>query len=87
MGGTATHVHGDDGIIADKLSAAGWSWGYCSAVSPNGWRSVVDAYNDGNRYIVESDELLTAFLELEAMLLPSPYSGFKSCPQPANNKE
>jgi len=21
-------------IIADKLSAAGWSWGYCSAVTP-----------------------------------------------------
>jgi hypothetical protein len=25
-------------IIGDKLSAAGWSWGYCSAVTPNGWR-------------------------------------------------
>ena len=25
-------------IVADKLTAAGWSWGYCSAVTPNGWR-------------------------------------------------
>jgi hypothetical protein len=31
-------------IIADKLSAAGWSWGYCSAVTKHGWRWVVDAY-------------------------------------------
>jgi len=33
-----------------------------------GW--IVDAYRgDGRRYIVESDELLGAFLELEATLL------------------
>jgi hypothetical protein len=25
-------------IIADKLSAACWSWGYCSAVTRDGWR-------------------------------------------------
>jgi len=25
-------------IIADKLSAAGWTWGYCSAVTLFGWR-------------------------------------------------
>jgi hypothetical protein len=30
-------------IIADKLSAAGWSWGYCSAVTRDGWRWIVDA--------------------------------------------
>ena len=53
-------------IVADKLSAAGWTWGYCSAVTSNGWRWVVDAYcGDGRRYIVEADELLSAFLELE----------------------
>jgi hypothetical protein len=57
-------------IIADKLSAAGWSWGYCRAVTRDGWRWIVDAHKgDGKRYIVESDELLSAFLELEAMLL------------------
>jgi hypothetical protein len=44
--------------------------GYCSAVSRDGWRWIVDAYqSDGKRYIVHSDELLSAFLELEAMLL------------------
>ena len=42
-------------IVADKLSAVGWSCGYRSAVTRDGWR-----------YIVQSDELLTAFLELES---------------------
>src|SRR4030095_2120287 len=38
--------------VADKLSAAGWSWGYCSAVTPNGWRWIVNAHRgDGRRYI------------------------------------
>jgi len=31
-------------IIADKLSVAGWTWGYCSTVTRNGWRWVVDAH-------------------------------------------
>jgi hypothetical protein len=44
--------------------------GYCSAVTRDGWRWIVDAHRgDGKRYIVHSDELLSAFLELEAMLL------------------
>jgi hypothetical protein len=34
-------------IVADKLSTAGWSWGYCSAVSRNGWRWIVDAHREG----------------------------------------
>src|SRR5947207_2248919 len=42
--------------IADKLHAAGWSWGYCSAVSRDGWRWIVDAHREGRRYIVHSDE-------------------------------
>ena len=55
-------------IVADKLSASGWSWGYCSAVTPHGWRWIVNAHKgDGKRYIVQSDELLSAFLEMEAM--------------------
>ena len=59
-------------IIGDKLSAAGWFWGYCSAVTRDGWRWTVDAHkDDGRRYIVESDELLTAFLELQRTLLQS----------------
>jgi len=57
-------------IVADKVSASGWSWGYCSAVTRDGWRWIVDAYKgDGKRYIVHSDDLLSAFLEVEAMLL------------------
>jgi hypothetical protein len=56
-------------IIADKLSAAGWSWSYCSAVTPDGRRWTVDVYRgDGRRYIVRSDEVLTAFLELESAI-------------------
>jgi hypothetical protein len=54
-------------IIADKLSKAGWSWGTCSIIDEQG-RSlfVVDAHRDnGKRFVVQSDELLTAFLELE----------------------
>jgi hypothetical protein len=49
-------------IVADKLSAAGWSWGYSRAV-------IVDAHGSVRRYIVHSDELLSAFLELEQTLL------------------
>jgi hypothetical protein len=57
-------------VIADKLHASGWSCGYCNAVTRDGWRWIADAYRgDGRRYIVESHELLTAFLELEATLL------------------
>jgi len=56
-------------LIADKLSKAGWTWGYCSAVTQHGWRWVVDARGKRRRYIVESDELLSAFLELERRLL------------------
>jgi hypothetical protein len=40
-------------IVADQLSAAGWSWGYCSAVTRDGWRWIVGAYKkDGKRCIV-----------------------------------
>ena len=52
-----------------KLSAQGWSWGYCSAVTRDSWRWIVDAHREGRRYIVHSDELLSAFLELEQTLL------------------
>jgi hypothetical protein len=57
-------------IIADKMAVSGWTWGYCSAMTPQGWRYIVDARcGHGRRFIVESDELLSAFLELEATLL------------------
>ena len=38
-------------IVADKLPAAGWSWCYCSAVTRDGWRWIVDAHREGRRYI------------------------------------
>jgi hypothetical protein len=53
--------------IADKLSKAGWSLGWVAAVDSEGrtiW--IVDAHRDtGKRFVVRSDEMLTAFLELE----------------------
>ena len=56
-------------IIADRLSKAGWSWGCVSAVDSEGrviW--IVDAHRDnGKRFVVRSDKMLSAFLELERM--------------------
>jgi hypothetical protein len=53
--------------IADKISKAGWSLGWVSAVDSEGrtiW--IADAHRgDGQRFIARSDEKLTAFLELE----------------------
>jgi hypothetical protein len=54
-------------IIADNLSKAGWSWGCVSAIDCNGrtiW--IVDAHrDDGRRFVVHADEMLSAFVELE----------------------
>ena len=50
-------------IIADRLHAEGCSWGYHSAVTRDGCRWIVDAHREERRYIVHSDELLSAFLE------------------------
>jgi len=35
----------------------------------DGWRWIVDAHREGRGYVVHSDELLRAFLELNAMRL------------------
>ena len=54
-------------IIADNLSKAGWSWSCITAIDSNGrtiW--IADAHrDDGKRFVVRSDDKLTAFLELE----------------------
>ena len=54
-------------IITDKLSKAGWNWGWVSAFDSEGrtiW--IVDAHRDnGERFVVRSDEMLSAFLELK----------------------
>jgi hypothetical protein len=54
-------------IIADNLSKGGWSLGWVSTLDCEGrtiW--VVDAHrDDGKRFVVHADEMLTALLELE----------------------
>jgi hypothetical protein len=54
-------------IVADKLSKAGWSLGWVSAVDSEGrtlW--ILDAHrDDGKTFVVRSDEMLSSFLELE----------------------
>ena len=56
-------------LLADKLSKAGWSLAWVSAVDSKGrtlW--IVDApRGDGKRFIVRAEEKLTAFLELESV--------------------
>jgi hypothetical protein len=65
-------------IIADNLSKAGWSLGWVSTNDSNGrtiW--IADAHRgDGHRFIVRADELLTAFMELEAAVDPFSASSF-----------
>jgi hypothetical protein len=54
-------------IIARNLKKHGWSLGYVSAIDSQGrtiW--IADAHrSDGKRFVVQADEELTAFLELE----------------------
>jgi hypothetical protein len=54
-------------IIADRLSATGWSLGCVSALdSERRTMWIVDAHRDGKRFVVRADEKLTAFLKLES---------------------
>jgi hypothetical protein len=53
-------------IIANKLSKAGWTLGWVSALDLRGrtiW--IVDAHGYGKRFIVRAEELLTGFVELQ----------------------
>jgi hypothetical protein len=54
-------------VIADNLSKSGTSWGCVATVDSSGRTIfVADAHRDnGKRFVVRSDELLSAFLELE----------------------
>ena len=58
-------------IIADRLSKAGWTLGWVSAVDSYGRTTwIVDAHRgDGRRFIVRADEILSAFVELEREVL------------------
>ena len=57
-------------IIADNLSKAGWIWGCVTAIDSNGrtiW--IADAHrDDGKRFVVHTDDKLTAFVELESAI-------------------
>ena len=55
------------GDIADNFSKAGWSLGWVSAIDSQGRTiRIADAHrSDGRRFIVRSDEILTAFVELQ----------------------
>ena len=57
-------------IIADNLSKAGWSWGCVPTVDSTGRRIfVADAHRgDAKRFVVRTDEKLTAFVELETAI-------------------
>src|SRR5712691_785258 len=57
-------------IIADNLSASGWSWGCVSAVDSGGRTIfIADARRDnGKRFVVRAEEKLTAFMELESAI-------------------
>jgi hypothetical protein len=54
-------------MIADNLSASGWSWGCSSQIDATGRvLFTADAHRDDRkRFIVTADEKLTAFLEPE----------------------
>jgi hypothetical protein len=62
-------------IIADRLSKAGWSLGWVSAIDFGGRRIwIVDAHrDDGKRSIVRADELLSAFVELQREVLTTTF--------------
>ena len=55
-------------IIADNLHDAGWSLGWGAAIDSLGRTNwIANAHrDDGKRFVVRSDEKLTAFLELES---------------------
>jgi hypothetical protein len=58
-------------IIADRLSKAGWSLGWISAIDSEGRTiGIADAHRDnGKRFIVTADGKLSAFVELERQVL------------------
>ena len=57
--------------MSDRLSKAGWTLGWVSAVDSERrtiW--IVDAHRgDGRRFIVHANERLSAFVELERQVL------------------
>jgi hypothetical protein len=57
-------------IMADNLRKAGWNCGCISSTNHDGrqfWVAAAER-DDAGRFIVQADEKLTAFLELEAAI-------------------
>ena len=52
------------GIIADRLHAEDWSYGIAEHFTKHEFLFCVNAHRDGKRFIIEVDDLLTAFLAL-----------------------
>jgi hypothetical protein len=71
-------------IIADRLSKAGWSLGWVSAVDSQGrtiW--ITDAHrDDGRRFIVHADEKLTAIVEMESAIAVNCFDTLARLSQP-----
>ncbi len=61
-------------IIAADVTQRGWTWGFVSLLDSKGRKLFnVDAHrDDGKRYVVSSDALLTGFLELQTQLRQHP---------------
>ena len=53
-------------VIADRLHAAGWSYGIAEHLTKRGLLFCVEAHRDGKRFIVKADDLPTVFLSLES---------------------
>jgi hypothetical protein len=69
-------------IIADRLSKAGWSWGWVSTIDSEGrtiW--IADAHRYGKRFIVCANKNLIAFLELETAI-----QGYRRLPRPVRGE-
>jgi hypothetical protein len=64
-------VGGPGKSLQTDSATPGWSWGYVSAIDAYGrtiW--IADAHrDDGKRFVVHSDEKLSAFVELERQVL------------------
>ena len=62
-------------IITHSLSKAGWSLGWVSAVDSGGEQSglLMRIAMTGRRFIVHSDEKLSAFVELERQVLTATF--------------
>jgi hypothetical protein len=54
-------------LIADKLSASGWTWGCVATIDSSGRTLfVADAHrDDGKHFVARAEEKLTASIEVE----------------------